>query len=171
MSQTPPFDWPGLQITEEYEAQRRGWVIDRIGWMVMLVALGLALLGLFGNGPIGLSTAVDRSGLLEAEYNSFGRNGADLTLTVRVGEQGVRNGEYAVWIANDYLEVVRVDDVSPSPDSVEVLENGQLYRFLYTGGDLQVIFDLTGNRIGSLRGTVGLNGPAGAASFSQFLYP
>lgn len=171
MSQKPPFDWPGLQIAEEYEAQRRGWVIDRAGWTVMLVILVLALTGFFGNGPIGLSTTTDQTGFLEAEYNRFGRNGADLTLTVQVREEGVRNDEYAVWIANDYLEGVTVDDISPVPSSVEILENGQLYSFMNKGGDLQVIFDLTGDTIGSLRGVVGLNGPAGAAGFSQFLYP
>jgi hypothetical protein len=58
MSKEPAFDWPGLQIDEHYRSQRRSWVADRIGWVVMALVMVAALAGLFGNSFIGLREAL-----------------------------------------------------------------------------------------------------------------
>lgn len=171
MSKEPVFDWPGLQIDEHYGSQRRGWIADRIGWAVMALVTVAALVGLFGNGFVGLRDAKDSTGLLQVEYNRFGRSGADIVLTVQVGERAASQSEIAVWLPNEYLEAVRIDDISPAPDKTEAYADGLLFTFLTAGGDLEALFDLTGDKVGPVRGLVGLGGPQGAAGFDQFFYP
>ena len=171
MSKEPAFDWPGLQLEENFEAQRRGWIADRIGWAVMAAVIIAALAGLFGNGFLGLGEAQDAAGLLEVEYNRFGRNGADVTLTVQVSETAFTQGEIAVWLPNEYLDAVRIDDIRPAPDKSQAHADGLRFTFLTAGGDLQAVFDLTGDKVGPVRGAVGLGGPQGAATFDQFFYP
>ena len=171
MSKEPAFDWPGLQLDEHYGSQRRGWMADRIGWAVMAIVIVAALTGLFGNGFIGLRNAKDNTGLLEVEYNRFGRNGADITLTVVVRESAAAQSEIAIWLSNEYLDAVRIDDIRPTPDATEAHANGLKFTFLTAGGDLEAMFDLTGGKVGPVSGLVGLGGPQGAASFDQFFYP
>lgn len=106
---------------------------------MLTIVLG-ALLGLFGNGPLGLATAADEAGILEVEYNRFARYGADLTLTVQVREEAATQGGFEVWVATDYLEGVSIDDVRPAPDASEVSSGGILYTFLADRGDLEAVF-------------------------------
>jgi hypothetical protein len=167
----PPVDRSDLQLAEYSDAQRRAGMIDRVGWILMLLIVIAAASGLFGNGPIGLAKAVDESEDLRVDYNRFGRYGADLTLRVQVRESAASQGEFQVWVSSEYLEGVKIDDISPAPDTAEVLDGGILYRFVGKQGDLKATFDLTGDSIGSLSGSVGLDGPITAAHFSQFLYP
>jgi len=171
MSTEPTFDWPGLELVEHYESQRRGWIADRIGWAAMAAVIVAALVGLFGNGFLGLGEAKDATGLLEVEYNRFGRNGADVALTVQVNETAATQGEIAVWLPNEYLDAVRIDDIRPTPDKSQARANGLLFTFLTEGGNLEALFDLTGDKIGPVSGVVGLDGPQGAATFDQFFYP
>jgi hypothetical protein len=165
----PPEDWPGLQLDEHFEAQKRGWTLDRICWAVLLAIVGATLLGVFGNGPIGLASA--RGDRLEVRYNRFGRLGADLVLEVQIDQAAASGGEFGLWVSGPYLEGVRIDEISPSPDTEEPLDEGILYTFVAGEGDLQAEFDLTGDKIGVLEGAVGSSGPQDAVSFSQFLYP
>jgi hypothetical protein len=167
----PPFDRPGLQLTEHAKSQRREGKTDRMAWILMLLVVIAALLGFFGNGPIGMANIADGERNLEVEYNRFGRYGADLTLSVQARRAAASQGEFEVWVSSEYLDGVRIDDISPVPDAAEGLDGGILYRFLIEEGNLDASFDLTGNSIGSLRGSVGLGGPTAAVHFSQFLYP
>jgi hypothetical protein len=167
----PPFDRPGLQLAEHAKSQHREGKADRIGWILMLLIVMAALLGFFGNGPIGVANTVDEEGNLVVEYNRFGRYGADLTLRVQVRKAAASQGEFQVWVSNEYLDGVKIDDISPAPDAAEALDGGILYRFLIEEGDLNASLDLTGDSIGSLRGSVGLGGPTTAVHFTQFLYP
>jgi hypothetical protein len=166
---TPPEDWPGLQLDEHFEAQKRGWTLDRIGWVVMLGIVGAALLGGFGNGPLGLASA--RGQELEVRYNRFGRLGADLVLEVRIDQAAASEGKFGLWVSSAYLQGVRIDQISPAPDAEEPFDEGILYTFVAGEGDLRAEFDLTGDRVGVLEGSVGSSGPQEAVSFSQFLYP
>lgn len=164
-----PEKWPGLELDEHFQAQKRGWTIDRIGWVVMVVIVCTALLGAFGNGPLGLASA--GSDELKVRYNRFGRLGADLVLKVQMDRAAASQGEFGLWLSNSYLEGVRIDQISPSPDTEEPLDEGILYTFVAGGGDLQAEFDLTGDKIGVLEGAVGSSGPEDSVSFFQFLYP
>lgn len=76
-----------------------------------------------------------------------------------------------VWVSTDYLKGMKIDDVSPPPDSSESSQGGTLYTFLATHGDLEASFDLTGNNVGLLEGSIGVGGPGDTADFSQFSYP
>jgi hypothetical protein len=171
MSKAPGFGWPDLQLDEHYMAQRRGWIADRVGWAIMFLVILAALAGFFGNGFLGLRDARDSTGLLEVEYNEFGRAGADSTLTVQVSERAASQDEIGVWLPNEYLDAVRIDDIRPAPDRSEAHANGVLFTFLTTEGDLEAQFDLTGDKVGSVHGLVGLGGPQGAVGIDQFFYP
>lgn len=58
----------GLEVSQDLNFQRREWVVQRVGWVVMAVLLVAALLGLFGPGPLSKSIAGSASGPVRAEY-------------------------------------------------------------------------------------------------------
>jgi hypothetical protein len=58
-------------VREHMRFQRRLWVVERAGWLVLALIMLLALLGLFGTGV--LSNATVSAGSLTVEYDRFER--------------------------------------------------------------------------------------------------
>ena len=61
-----------LEIAQDMTFQRRSWAVQRVGWGVVAVTIGAALLGLLGSGPLSRSTAV-APGAFAVEYERFVR--------------------------------------------------------------------------------------------------
>jgi hypothetical protein len=161
-----------LEIEEHIEFQRTGWKVDRVGWAVMFAVILAALGGLFGNGFLGATTIATTDGSLQLTYDRFGRYGADSTLTARLSEGALREGEWRLAIARGYLEGMAIDNIEPEPDTVEG-ENGALvYTFTASEtSDIVVTFDMTGDSVGSVHGTARLAGSLQSVSFNQFFFP
>ncbi|HEV2128712.1 MAG TPA: hypothetical protein VGR22_08850, partial [Thermomicrobiales bacterium] len=82
-----------LEVDEDIEFQEREWKVQRVGWALMLVVIVLALVGLFGTGPL---SAVEREaddGTLVLEYQRFVRHGGRTTFSIAAAGSQAENGE------------------------------------------------------------------------------
>ncbi|MFN2490455.1 MAG: hypothetical protein ABR529_12100 [Actinomycetota bacterium] len=167
-----PRDEHELDLEEHLDAQRRGWRVDRASWVVIGALILGALLGAFGEGPLSDRT-ISTEGGLQLSYGRFGRKGADSVLTFRLPGGGAREGA-SLWVGAEYFEGVKVDGITPTPDTVKVLGDGFLYTFLTAEDDtspLVVRFDLTAADVGFHAGRFSSGAPETAVDFDQFFYP
>jgi hypothetical protein len=161
-----------LELDQDLKFQRRSWRVQRIGWIIMAIILAAAFLGLFGTGPLSDTTVSDPSGNLRLEYERFIRFNSPTVLRIAVRPEAAPDGNLQLWFSRDYLEGVRIEQITPRPLQEE-LSNGRLvYTFLGPIlGDLTIIeFHLTAYQTGTLNGQFGIN-DGQALQFRQFSYP
>ncbi|MEF2278048.1 hypothetical protein V3W47_07025 [Deinococcus sp. YIM 134068] len=154
------------RIEGEFDFQQREWRAERVGWGVIGLLLLLALAGLFGGGP--LSRAGVSSGRLTLDAPRFERatRPSDLTVGLPLSAEGTGR----LWIANDTLRAVRVQDIAPPPDQIRNGPDRTEYLFRGQGETLEVRLGVEFQEAGLLRGRLGqVNGPA--LSFGTFVYP
>ncbi|HSF30655.1 MAG TPA: hypothetical protein VLK82_09330 [Candidatus Tectomicrobia bacterium] len=161
-----------LELNQDLDFERRSWIIERIGWVIMAVAGVAALAGLLGTGPISDTTAGELGGPLWLEYSRFGRFRAPLTLRIHLGPNANQHGTVRVWLSRDYLEGVQIEQVSPQPDRVEAGPERLTYVFPVSelSRATALTFSLKTAKIGRQRGCVGL-ATAVPVCFSQLIYP
>lgn len=91
-------DYP---FQEYMHVQQRHWRLERAGWVVFLVIVLLALLGVFSQGVLSLTTARSADAALAVDYQRFERNSAASEITVRLrGEPGQATGQ--ALLGDDY---------------------------------------------------------------------
>ena len=161
-----------LDINEDIAFQEREWTAERLGWVALFLVVTLALLGLFGNGPISWTSATTDDGSLEVSFERFGRRGGGETLTVRADASAASDGAWQVQIGRDYLGAVRVEAVTPEPDSVETIAGAVRYTFLQAedGADLELELSLTPTTLWGASGEIGLAG-ADTVTVRHFFFP
>jgi hypothetical protein len=103
-----------VAIDEDMAFQRREWMIQRVGWVVILVLLIAGLLGaLGGNGW--LSHGEAKVGSLALEYERFTRQRRPTSLQVRVDPASARDGQVPIWLDQAFLDRIDVERVEPEP--------------------------------------------------------
>ncbi len=159
----------------EKEGQRTAayeWRLQKVGWAVMAVVVALALLGVFGTGPLSWTRASAPDGSVEVEYQRFVRNGGDSTISIRVPASQVHNGEARLWLANEYLGNVEVNHIVPEPRSQVAQGEGVLMIFEVADAatGLEATISATGDAVGiqSVRLAVAGGAPV---DFWQLYYP
>jgi hypothetical protein len=161
-----------LEAEENLRVQRISWKLERVGWVLCAIALALAAIGLFGGGPLSSATAKSADGAITLRYDRFARNGAPERLEVELQPSAFRDGEAKLWISRDFFAGVRIQQIVPQPESVELLPDRILYHFHSPGrsGSIQVVFDYTPGSIGQMKVTMGTEGGV-ESHFWQLVYP
>ena len=113
-----------MGLNESLELHIAGWKIQRIGWVLILIFVLLALLGLFGTGMLS-TQKVEHSGN-RVEYERYGRfeNSTNMHF-VATSE----NGRASLYLPQQFLQIFEVEKITPEPDRQEAL-NG-FYRFTF----------------------------------------
>lgn len=161
-----------LELGNKLDIQQREWRVQRVGWVVLLLTITLALLGLFGSGPFSNARAGDPAGPLAVDYRRFVRQDAPSTLTFEIGPGQVTNGSVEVWLDSDFLHGVDVSKITPAPTEVRVDDDRLIYQFAAEDftSPVQVKFALVPQEVGIVSVDVGLvGGPE--LSFRQVSYP
>lgn len=162
----------GLEIDEALAFQDRMWTLERIGWAVMALVLGAAMLGLFGDGPAAHASAGDVDGPLRIEYQRFARMGAPSTLVIELEPGAAGDGQVHLWLDQAYLDSVEVRRITPEPASGRAAAGRSVYTFEVEDPTrpVRVTFDLRPERFGipSLRAGL-VDGPS--AEGRQLVYP
>jgi len=103
-----------ITIDEDMVFQRREWMIQRVGWVVILLLLIAGLFGaLGGNGW--LSHGEAKAGSLALEYERFTRQRRPTSLQVRVDPASARDGRVPIWLDQAFLDRIDVERVEPEP--------------------------------------------------------
>lgn len=74
----------GLQIDEDIRVEQRAWTAERFGWVGIAAVIVLALLGLFGPGPLSHESVESPDASLHVDYNRFIRMGGTTSIEVEI---------------------------------------------------------------------------------------
>jgi hypothetical protein len=160
-------------VAEDMAFQRASWIIERIGWGLIVALMLAALLGLFSMGVLSGAKASDGSGALSVEYERFHRNGAgdvmEVTLTPLDGSGAV------LHLDARFLRAFTIDSVTPEPAEWRGDESGATLHFPQPEGRrFQVHFSLRPEQVGLVNSRITLGRPADngpAVDLKMFIYP
>ena len=159
------------EIEQDLEFERRAWIIERVGWILMLLVVIAALLGLFGHGVLGYRSATAPNGSVTVEYEAVARKGGSTGLDISV--RAPRHADaVVVLIADSYLRHVDVESITPEPSVVTGSGDAVRFEFPVAPGtdELLVRLQLRPDALGSIEGSVETpDGPP--VRFSQFVLP
>jgi hypothetical protein len=160
-----------LEIAEDLSFQEKEWTVERVGWILMAGVVMLALVGLFGEGPVSSAIQSSQEGF-QISYERFDRQMKSSQISLQLPAEAVQEGQIKFWIDRQYLEGVQIEDISPQPESVEVSGKRLVYTVQVTGPGqpVTVKLDVRLQKSGLVEGQAGLEG-GDPVSFSQFVFP
>lgn len=161
-----------LEVERDLNYERKSWITQRIGWIVMALVVVAGTLGLLGPGLLSYASAADGSGKLTVDYQRFGRLEAPEEMRMQIGPGAASSGSIRVWIARDFLERHLVEAITPEPEKVEAAGDRMVFHFPVTGVQSQtaITFRLEPQWPGKRECRVGLvDGPE--VRFGGFVYP
>jgi len=150
------------QIEKHYSTQQMEWVALRIFWIMMSLILIATALGLFGDGLLSNKTYINNRNKIE--YNKFMRVEKGTELLVHLNNAG-ENAK--ISINNDYLKKVRIEQITPEPSKVELINN----ELIYTFSSIQkgfIVFYLSPQKMGSQQLQITIDGHQ--INFDQYIY-
>ncbi|MBC7792028.1 MAG: hypothetical protein H7Z74_18940 [Anaerolineae bacterium] len=170
MSKSKSREDDDLERPSNLAFQQREWRVQRIAWIVMGLVLAATLVGVFGGGPLAHSRVGSPANGLFLEYDRIARYRALSTLDFYVLSPPA-GGELRLWIARDFLDVIRLHTITPEPASQELSSDRISYVFDATGDTpLKVRFEVEPNALWQRGGRAGV-GDEQPISFSQFVLP
>jgi len=161
-----------LEISQDIVFQRRAWKVQRVGWVILVLFVLAALLGLMGSGPLSQARAGHEQGTVWVEYSRFSRAEAETALAVHLGPAAMRDGKARVWLDRTYHEKIKIDRIMPEPLEVEAAADRLTYVFPVGDGaqPVAVVFHFQPRQAGVLHPSLGVP-QADTLSFAQYVYP
>jgi hypothetical protein len=161
-----PDERPGLEQVPP--PNRASWRIERAGWAGIALLLILALLGLFGPGPI--SSATSSSGPVSLSYQRFVRVSAPAALQLRVAPELSQAGELRTALDQNYLNAIQMEAIVPVPKRATAQANAVEYVFeTQPGAPVTILFHYKFRAPGLQTGKLAVGNST--LEFKQFVYP
>ena len=154
---------PTIEIDEQIKLHEKGWVIQRVGWVLILLVMVAGLLGLFGEGVLSKQTAA--AGNIKAEYERFMRYEAEMKVLLEAPNEHIAT----ISLPQEYLKSFRNVRFEPEPLSNNSTANEIIYHFQPASNHIVTLY-LTPKGRGSLDGTMKVNG-SNAIPLHHFIYP
>ena len=154
---------PSLEIDEDIDMHITGWVIQRIGWFLMLAFLLCAALGLFGTGI--LSPRSDSQNGSSVKYERFGRNQNDTEVEIKAESKA---GRIEVELPDAFTRSFKVETIIPDPQEQRIADGSTTYIFPSEGAGEITLF-VTARKSGSVNTTLKVNG--NQHPFKTYIYP
>lgn len=172
MASSPPVRTGDLEINQDLNAQRKTWVIQRIGWACMALIILAGLAGMFGSGPWARDTIVDEHRLARLEYDRFGRYEGELLLRLELMPEATKSSEVTIWVDRTYLTKHAIEQITPTPVTAGIGVDGFLYTFRIETRYVPatIVFHLRPEYLGALDGGLRVNETA-SIRFHQFMFP
>jgi len=158
-----------LEITQDLPFQEREWRSQRIGWAVMALVVLAALLGLFGDGPLGQASAGDPAKGLGVSYARFSRFQSTTELAVRFPPES--GPEVRVLLSRSFADRVTMKAIVPPPAAHEGGDDAVVYIFRPGQGQSMssITFSYEPNSSGTLDGWVRKD--SSVVPFSGWVFP
>lgn len=165
--------WRGtsLQVAADADFQRRDWRLQRVAWVVFAAILIVAVLGLFGSGPVSWAEERSSSGELVVRYERFSRKLGETSLNASI-RPDPRTATVALVVSPGYLDANEIRSVTPAPTAVVFTSDGVRYEFAVDdrSGPVEVEFHVKPKDIGVQHFALSLPG-AEPVAFWQLMYP
>lgn len=160
-----------LEIDEHPKLEKKSWTAQRVGWFLMFLVIVAALLGFTGRGGLAGLNHINKSTSsqsLQLEYNKFQRD--QVTDELKIKLQQLQTPSSTITFSKAFYEKMRVVQVVPEPDNVEINANEIKYTFNISQPEGSIIFYTKPMHVGSLYITV--KGPdQEPVPVSMFVYP
>lgn len=151
-----------LELDEDLRLHKKSWVIQRVGWVLLLVFVVAAALGLFGDGVLGKQKS--KSGNATAEYDRFARYESETKILLESPDESINT----LSLSQTYVEGMRIVRILPEPEINSGDGDDILYRF--NGDHRLVTVYVRPESPGSIRGKLAVNGNSPVNIF-HFVYP
>lgn len=160
-----------LEIEEDIHFQEGEWRAERVGWVIIAAVILLALLGLFGSGPLSSASANGPQGY-QVDYSRFVRMMSPTEIRIALPAEAASEGEARFWIDREYLDRFEVENIVPEPQEEEIGADRITYTILVSAQEVpaNIRLELSPKTSGFFRGRAGW-GEANSLTFSQFIYP
>lgn len=141
-----------LEMEEDIGLHLTGWIVQRVGWVIMLVFLICAGIGLFGTGL--LSQKVTSKDGHTVTYEQFSRyeNKNQLQIMARSAE-----GKVQLSIPQLFLKNHELENMVPEPDHRTIRNGSNVYTF---SSDQQALITLyiVPKKVGNNKSVMTVNG-------------
>jgi hypothetical protein len=140
-----------LQLDENLEQQKKGWIIQKVGWAVLYLGLILAILGLFGSGPLSYKTQSKNGNSIK--YERFMRYEGEAEMTFGITDV---KDTITLQIPQQYMEYIDVRAISPLPLGNQIVDGETIYYFRGRG-TASIHCNLMAKKPGSITSTIIVN--------------
>jgi len=142
---------PELEIDEQLSLHKKGWVVQRMGWVLIVFMLPvLGALGLFGEGP--LSQKKEIKGAYETEYERFYRYEKEMQVLISSPTSHVAE----IALPQQYLKNFRVVRIIPEPEHRLAIGPNIVFQFGGNSNRLVTIYAVP-QTYGSISGIMAIN--------------
>jgi hypothetical protein len=162
-----------LEISSDLRFQDREWVVQRVGWAVMVVVLLLTAAGLLGGwGPLNQHVLRGEQGL-SLELERVVRHGGEARFAMVVPPELAAEGTVTVWIDRSWLQGLTME-VTPVPEPLSTSVHGDVVLYDFAMSDParpgRIEMEFVPDDLGRREGRFGLQGGP-SLSFSQLVLP
>lgn len=149
---------------EDLQFQKKEWVFQRVVWMIMLVIVVLAIIGVFGNGPIARAEAGGTQEILHIKYDRIvrERSRTETLVTINLNRSEVlrQTGDTLIhlWISQDLVHSMGLTTTTPYPVRTSLNDTAIVFSFItpYDSRSIKILFDWKPVDIGMQHGYIGL---------------
>jgi hypothetical protein len=145
---------------------RREWAVQRVGWLLMTIAIAAAVAGIFGDGPLSQTTSHAR--LHSAQYERFARYGTRTKLVVNVTQEASANPIASVRISRSFMDAYHIEAITPEPERTSVTGDDVAFMF-EASSTASITFRLEPDTVGRHSGYMRIGSES--MRISQFVYP
>ena len=156
-------DHKELQLEEDIKWTERSWIIQRIGWVLLLLFVLLAALGVFGTGV--LSNVHKQSGEYSVDYERFGRFQMPQEIKIMAPS---KKGKVVITIPQSFLKNYEIPSSIPQPTQ-QRFDSTHLILEYPSNGPALIMFEIEAEKTGNHTAEILINDQA--FTFSQFIYP
>ena len=149
-----------LEIEQDLNFQKRDWRWQQIGRAALLLVIGAALLGLFGNGWLSEVQVRSADGRIALGYSRIARREAVAFFRFEVRGSPTTDSIVELWIDRDYAHSLKIGSVTPEPELTRTASDRLIYRFrVFNPADsIEIVIEATLLGFGRRRAEVGLIG-------------
>lgn len=154
-------------VQENMRFQKRSWIVERLGWLVLLAIAVVGLSGVFGNGPASWAHVSDRT--FAVSYERFQRATRTSSFVFDLGPGGA--GERTLHLSAPFQRDFEFTSIQPPPSRSKTDRDGIDLTFAAPPGAAgRVVIWAHARSYGLSRIIASLDGGP-AAAFWVFAYP
>lgn len=156
-------------VEQDIPFQKKLWLFQKIGWLTMGFLLFLALLGIFGHGPISSANTESSDQELTASFDRFLHIDSPEKLTITVNNPEEKKAK--IWLSAAFLNNTEIREMDPETSNIAIDGDTVIYSYdLRNRKTFSLSIKYSPNVIGTLNTKIGLiDGPE--MEIKQFVYP
>jgi hypothetical protein len=160
-----------LEIDQDLKAQRRLWMVQRFGAVVILIFVLASALGFLGPGLFALTEAGSPESI-QVQYQKRIHFRDPTELNIEVSPRLIQNGRTEISVSRDFTKKVEIKKVTPEPAHVEA--RGDRYYYVFNAESSSepflAVFQISPEDRGSLETEIS-SGTEPPVKISQFVFP